>query len=247
MPLISDEGDALGTLCVLDYVPRRLSDAQRRTLRILARQVVTQLDLRRTIAVAATLRQEIDHRVKNSLQSLSSLTRVEAAMSSNDAVKSALKSLETRINTIALVHDHLYRTGAVATVELSGYLDSLADYLRQITPETVRIDSDFCKGEVASRKAAALGMLMNEVVSNALKHGFPEDRGGTIRLETRRLDDGRIRFTGSDDGVGAMTSPDGPGIGMKIAQAVSAQLGGALEIAAAHPGLSVSVIFGAAP
>lgn len=127
--LVSPEGLPLGTLCVLDHKPRQLTDLQRETLQVLARQVMAQLEMRRALAAAEALRHEVDHRVKNSLQSLSALAGIKARFARSDEARQALGQLQKRIHTVAMLHEQLYKTDAGSMVDLGKYMENIAKYL----------------------------------------------------------------------------------------------------------------------
>lgn len=242
--LKSDMGLPIGTLCVLDWEPRELTPLQRDAIRVLARQVMAQLDLRRSLRYADTLRQEIDHRVKNSLQLLSSFTGLEGRRFGDGPEADVIEAIQGRIQAVALLHDQLYRIEAGAQIDLARYLTEIADHLREMAPVgvtlTVRTDPAF----VGSRQAAQVGTLVNEVVSNAFKHGFPDDRGGDVTLTLGTTDGGLIRLECRDTGVGLAErvegQPDGDsttsGLGMQIAAALTRQLGCTLQLVPAPDG-----------
>ncbi len=105
--LRSKGGYPIGTLCVLDNQPRVLDPLQRDALRILADQVMTQLDLRAVIANETVLRSEIDHRVKNSLQVVGAFVSLERQASDNDEARASLERVARQINIVAALHEHL--------------------------------------------------------------------------------------------------------------------------------------------
>jgi two-component sensor histidine kinase len=243
--LTSDDGLPIGTLCVLDWQPRRLTALQRDAIRVLARQVMAQLDLRRALRNAEALRQEVDHRVKNSLQLLSSLAGLQAMSTPSDEARGALSAMQGRIQAISMLHEQLYRVDAGPRIELAEYISNLARSLGEIAPEGVEVETDLESVIVDSRQAAAAGTLLNEWASNAFKHAFPDGRAGRVSFTLRRRDDGLVSLACSDDGVGL---PDddaklGSGIGLKIGHAISKQLGGELGIERRRPGVSFHLAF----
>lgn len=231
-PLRDIDGLPIGSLCVLDYVPRRLSDLQRQTLKVLADQVMAQLDLRRALNTAETLKREIDHRVKNSLQSLSAVARFEARRASSDEAKAAMERMGRRIGSVAVVHEQLYLTGAEQMVALDAYLGNLADHMARIAPEGVRVTGAAERVFVTSRDAAMIGTLFNETAANAFKHAFPDGRPGQITYGAERLPDGFLRFTCEDDGIGLPPDIDveGHGLGTILGSVLEQELGGRLSV-----------------
>lgn len=223
-------GCPIGTLCVLDTVPRVLDDLQRHALRILAAQVMTQLDLRITLRREALLRKEIDHRVKNSLHSVAAFARLQRrAVASADAVES-IAAIEQQIDTVALLHDLLSHDDEQKRVDLGVYLDRLTGLIARAAP-SLAVTGSFDRVRVEAATAGTVGAIVNELVANAVKHSFPEGAGGSIRLSGQALGD-RYRIVCADDGPGCAVVPDDAGrarLGMRIIAASLTQIGGTIE------------------
>ncbi|EKE43484.1 putative two-component system sensor histidine kinase [Oceaniovalibus guishaninsula JLT2003] len=243
--LRSDQGLPIGTLCVLDYRPRRLTDLQRDTMRILAGQVMARLDLRRALAHADMLRKEVDHRVKNSLTSLASLARIQGRVSVQAETREAMQTMENRIRAVSMLHEQLYRTDAGSRVDLGSYVANLCGYLDSIRPANVTLSHDAVPIRVSSQEAAAVGTLVNEFVSNALKHAFPNNRPGHVSVRVTVAADGRVGIFCADDGIGMQRQPAAkPGLGMQVAEAICTQLGCDLSVAPnASGGVTASLSF----
>jgi two-component sensor histidine kinase len=243
--LKTDEGLPLGTLCVLDYRPRELTPLQRDTLRVLARQVMAQLEMRKALAAARVLRQEVDHRVKNSLQSLSALARVQARFSQSEETREALDQMRVRIEAVATLHEQLYKTEAHSVVDLGQYLGHLAEHLRQFAPTGVTLQLEADPVEVTVQQAVSAGTLVNEFVTNAFKHAFPGGSGGRVLLEARTTPDGQVRVRCTDDGVGMQVEAlSQPGkLGMKIAELVCKELNCELVLRPVESGTRVDFSF----
>ncbi len=243
--LKTPEGLPLGTLCVLDYQPRVLTDFQKRSLQVLARQVMTQLDLRRALKNQAVLMNEIDHRVKNSLQSVSSLVQLQRSASKDDGVRSALDEVSQRLRTVSLVHEELNSTSKTDEVDLGHYLERLAGLLQDNAAANVRVKVAAERLDVESRRASAVGMIVSEFVSNSLKRAFPDKRSGTIRISLRRVADGMAELLCTDDGIGAPQIQPGArrGLGLRIMDASVSQIGGTSTTSAGGQGFGFSVVF----
>lgn len=232
VPLMTDDGLPLGTLCVIDRKPRKLTDKQREALRVLARQVIVQLELRKALRTAQMLRQEVDHRVKNSLQSLSSLARLQERTLKTDEARSAVASLKNRLDAVATLHEHLYKTEAGATLNLAVYLRSLCDHLRKLAPAGVTLELDAQPATVSTQQAVSVGTLVNEFVANSYKHAFPGRATGTIRVSVGMGAEGFVEVACGDDGVGLPPDAGGErsGLGMKIAEVATMELQCTLEM-----------------
>lgn len=240
------DGLPLGTLCVLDHEPKELTPLQRDTLRVLASQVMAQLDLRKALRHGEMLRKEVDHRVKNSLQSLSSLVRLSGRTAKAEETTEALSTIASRIDAVAMLHEELYRTDAGHIIELGHYIENLMSHFRQIAPDNVTLNCQTTEAKVISNEAVAVGTLINEFVANAFKHAFPDKRPGQIDIVlTRNADDGRIRVNCRDNGVGLSEDADlwTGGLGMQIAAVISAELDAKLDVAKNSDGLDVTFDF----
>lgn len=252
VPLLTTGGLALGTLCVIDTQPRQIDEGQIVDLRILARQVVTQLEMRRALRAEAealaraeaqaaqmarlletadTLRLEIDHRVKNSLQLVSSLLALQGARSQSVEVREALAAARSRVMAISSIHAALNQSSQSSHVRLSAYAERLVEELKVSAPAGVEIALQADEIELQTSQASSLAILVNEFVTNSLKYAFPEGREGCVSLDIR-LDGNRVRARFSDDGVGHAVSDGRPareGLGTRIMVAVGQQLGATLD------------------
>ena len=226
--LTGSEGLPLGTLCVLDYQPRALSGTQRKMLRVMAAQVMARLELRRTLKQQSILHSEADHRIKNSLQMLSSLTRFQSRVSKLDETRDALDAVGQRIETMGRLHEVL-QAGQVQThVDLDDYLIRIVDFLSEQAPEPVMIETRLDQMRIVPSRAASIGIVLNEWVTNAYKHAYPDGRGGTINVTVINLGAGTAQLEVADDGCGTH-APDPKrrsGLGTQITHAVAQALDG---------------------
>ncbi|MFD0858648.1 histidine kinase dimerization/phosphoacceptor domain -containing protein [Roseovarius aquimarinus] len=244
--LTGEDGLPLGTLCVLDYAPKVLTPLQRDTLRVLARQVMAQLDMRKALRSNTLLRQEVDHRTKNSLQSLSALVSIQQRQAEQAETKRALGEVKARLEAVAFLHEQLYRGSGAHAVDLAEYGRALAANLSALLPENVMLKLVADPVELLPAQAVAVGTLINEFVANASKHGFPDGRAGRIDVSLDALEHGRkVRITCRDDGVGLPqdAEPGHGGLGMLIAQVVCAELEAELFIDASEGGPVLSLEF----
>ena len=266
VPLVTGDGLPLGTLCVMDTRPRHLSGAQMRALESLGRQVMSQLELRRalraeaeavtraeaqaadlarSLAAADTLRLEIDHRVKNSLQLVSSLLQMQASRSGSEEVRHALAAARGRVLAISSIHAALNETSQADRVELGAYARRLVEELRASAPDGVAIALSADEIDLGTSQASSLAILVNEFVTNSLKYAFPDGREGQVRLDIRR-EGGVVRARFSDDGVGHATvggRPAREGLGTRIMLAVGQQLGASLDFVADVGGTTLAFDF----
>lgn len=162
-------------------------------------------------AIQASLREkeallrEIHHRVKNNLQVISSLMSLQADRISDDEARKMLKESQTRIRSMAFIHEKLYQSRDLSKVDFASYIRSLAASLFQsymLDPGQVRLETDLEDVGIDINSAGPCGLLVNELISNALRHAFPAGRKGTVRIGLRRETDGTIMLRVADDGIG---------------------------------------------
>ena len=225
------DGYAIGTLCVLDMQPRTLTPVQRRSLIVLACQIMAQLNLRAALANENVLRSEIDHRVKNSLQSIGAYVSLKKSASSNVETIEVLRGVQQQIATISELHEHVSRVSGEGNLDLAGYLGRVSELLAAITPDRVAVTGQFDAAQVAPKAASIVGTILNELVANAVKHSFVGGVG-VLKLTGEVTRDNTYRITVQDDG----TNPPEPksrdkrdGLGLAIIQASVRQLNGSID------------------
>ncbi|WP_371153307.1 sensor histidine kinase [Jannaschia sp. 2305UL9-9] len=238
----TEDGIVLGSLCVLDRVPRVLTDLQRRTLRLLADQAMRMLELYQAVQNADHLRREADHRVKNSLASIAAVARLTASRAKNEETREALQQVQARIEATSRLHAELYNQDVgEQDIEVSGYLEGIAGHLRDIAPPDVTLKQTFAQMRMPSRAMAALGLLVNEMVSNAYKHGYPDGRPGKILLTAGPIGQDTYVLRCSDDGIGPSDEVTASGLGSLLMKASATQLGGVLTQGARKDGTGFEV------
>ena len=195
------------------------------------------------LALQASLRdkeallKEVHHRVKNNLQVVTSLLRLEAGRSGHAPTKAVLAEMQGRIRAMAQLHESLYRSGVFATVDLAGYVKGLATQaVRILTGRegSVRLQLGLAALTVTMDQAMPIGLLANEMISNAFKHGFAEGRSGDLNITLAPLPDGvRWRLCVSDTGAGLpadFAARRGQSLGLQLARDLAVQAGGVLDI-----------------
>ncbi len=174
---------------------------------------------------------ELNHRTKNNLQLLSSILSLQALTANEEATRRAFEDAVARIAVIGRLHATLYNSGEYEAVSLRAFLQDLCEGLQDSVvgrrPVTIAVEGD--DWSVDLEHAIPLGLLVNELVTNALKHAFPDDRVGTILVSATRSGD-QARLVVADDGIGFRQEQVGrPGLGSKLLPILSSQLGGRLE------------------
>ncbi|MDX1908909.1 MAG: histidine kinase dimerization/phosphoacceptor domain -containing protein [Bacteroidia bacterium] len=177
------------------------------------------------------LLKEIHHRVKNNLQTISSLLYLQSAHIKDPEVREAVAAGQHRVESMALIHQKLYQRDTLAAIEMKDYLSNLVTSLIQTfdaDPERIRFHLDMPELELDVDTAVPLGLIVNELITNSLKYAFPDGRQGVITVSLRKTDTGLELFVG-DDGVGAANTLTGTAFGSQLVRLLTAQLGGKLE------------------
>lgn len=178
-----------------------------------------------------SLFREVSHRVKNDLQIVRGVLNLGTECVDMDGARAreVLLAAESRIRSISLVHEQLYKRAALATIDLGSYMEDLALYLEESygadRPVSVvaNVESNL---SVSMDAAVPCGLLLNELVTNAFKYAFPEGRAGTVALGASRRQDGGIDLSVGDDGVGFEEDSDGAacGFGLEMVKSLTDQL-----------------------
>ncbi|MCA1950659.1 MAG: transporter substrate-binding domain-containing protein, partial [Treponema sp.] len=195
-----------------------------------------------------TLLKEIHHRVKNNLQVVSSLIQLQAASLTSEHDQILLEETQQRIRTMAQVHELLYRSDRLSSIEMKEYLERLLDELSSAYYETrlqVNITMDIDPIEVSLDMATPLGLIFNEAVTNAFKYAYKSRNGGFLAISLKRLPTGGRRLLISDDGPGlpenwqerAKTS-----LGFTLIETLVQQIKGHMEINS-EKGTTISITF----
>lgn len=174
-------------------------------------RAITEEQLRNSLEEKNTLLKEVHHRVKNNLQVISSLLRLQLAVANDPKMNELIQDSQSRIQSMALVHELLYQSEDLSTIDLGEYLEFLSHSLMasyQSKSQHISILADCHSFDVTIETAITCGLLLNELVSNAIKHAFPSQRSGTITVRLSPLDDQTMQLVVADDGIGMPTKED---------------------------------------
>ena len=152
-----------------------------------------------------TLLQEIYHRTKNNMQVIASLLELQASSSGSPEVARIIEDSTSRIRTMSLAHEKLYSAKSLSRINMKEYISELAEHMRagsELAPDQVDLRFDLREIEMLIDLAVPCGLIINELLSNSLKHAFPGERKGWIFLSLRRDEDGLIQIEIRDNGVG---------------------------------------------
>lgn len=194
--------------------------------------------LRTALEQREILLQEVNHRLKNSLQLVASMLHLQAGAAEREEVRQELLDAGTRITAVARAHARLYRSDDVRSLELSGYLIDLCADLGEVRSDCkITVDAPE-PVEIATDRAIPLALVVNELVTNAVKHAG-EDGPCEVEVRLRRVDEERIELIVADDGGGLPDGFDpktGGGLGMRLVMAFAQQLEAGLKVHPQRPG-----------
>lgn len=191
-----------------------------------------------------TLLKEVHHRVKNNLQVVSSLLHLQSLHVQEKASVELFRESQHRVRSMALVHERLYRSPDLERVDFKDYIETLAKYLfrsYEANSDRIRLEVEVHGVRLPSDAAVPCGLLVNELISNCLKHAFQGRQKGVIRVELVPIAQAKALLSVSDDGVG-LPSKVAETFGMQLIAALVDQLHGNLEFIR-QDGTNVRIIF----
>ena len=193
--------------------------------------------IRTSLKEKEMLLQEIHHRVKNNLQVISSLLNLQAGYIEGEGTREIFRDSQNRVRSMALVHEKLYRSADLARVDLAEYIKNLATFLfgsYQASAGRIGLEIEAADVYLGIDAAVPCGLMLNELISNTLKHAFPHGRSGLVRVELQRDEAAQeVTLIVADDGVGLPPDFDifqTDSLGMQLVDTLVEQLDGILEI-----------------
>jgi two-component sensor histidine kinase len=178
------------------------------------------------------LLKEIHHRVKNNLQTISSLLFLQSAHIQDIDIKKAVAAGQHRVESIALIHQKLYQRENLAAIEMKDYLTNLGQTLIDTfakNPEKINLNVEMEELEMDVDTAVPLGLIANELINNTLKYAFPEDQSGEITIKMKESADEKVELFIADNGVGVSNAKSGTAFGKQLIGLLAAQLNGKVE------------------
>ena len=231
VPLDSSDGYEIGTLLVIDRRPRRIEELYRRRLRALAGIVTDALAMRlaarRARAQADIMKSEVDHRVMNSLQFVSSLLQLQSRGVAAAETRQQLQAAAQRVMAVARTHRAFSADETHDRVPIVAHLRELCEELSSILDAEIKVVGP-AETSVPKDQVLAIGLIVNELVANARKHG-----AGAITVSFG-WNEGQHELAVADEGHGLqggflVNGPEGKGLGMKVVRALTQQLKGELS------------------
>jgi two-component sensor histidine kinase/CheY-like chemotaxis protein len=226
---------------LINSVEQALENAELRAARERAEQEIRAGKERAEILLA-----EVNHRVANSLALVAALIRLQAASHDDEAVKTALSETQARISAIASMHRSLYTSDDVRQVEMNRYLSTLASEITESMAKDRLRFNIVCSLDpisIASDRAVSVGMIVTELLTNAIKYAYPGETEGEIRVDLKRVSAEGAILAVEDDGEGF--DPDGPiqgtGLGSRIVMSMAKSVGDGMRYVARERGMRVEV------
>jgi len=192
--------------------------------------------LRESLKEKEVLLQEIHHRVKNNMQIVSSLLNLQSQYVKDKESLEMFKESRDRILSMASIHEKLYQSKDLARINFDDYIRSITKHLFRayvVDPNAVRMNVNCSDVFLDINKAVPCGLIINELISNALKHAFPEGRKGEVTIDFHPDADNRLTLAVSDNGVGFpedIDISDSETLGLRLISILVTQLKGTLEV-----------------
>lgn len=177
------------------------------------------------------LLKEIHHRVKNNLQIVMSLLNSQSAYIDNEPALTAIHDSQHRVHAMSLIHQKLYNSENVSSIDMSLYIRELVSYLAESfnTGQRIRFEYDIESLDMDVSEAVPLGLILNEAITNSIKYAFPDERRGVITISLSHTDEDHCLLNISDDGIGMpahFTGKKAGSLGMSLMEGLSEDLAG---------------------
>ncbi len=198
-------------------------------------RVKSRMELEGSLKEKEILLKEIHHRIKNNLQIISSLLNLQLNYLDNEEIIEMLKSSQSRIRSMAMIHEKLYKTKELSNINFGEYIRDFTTYLFNAYRSRIgnlRLDLDLCDVKLDINLSISLGLILNELITNALKHAFPNNKPGRLGI-TLREENGQIHLCITDNGVGLPENFDikkTNSLGLELVDSLVEQHRGTLEI-----------------
>jgi len=176
---------------------------------------------------------EIHHRVKNNLEIISSLLELQSRQTQDESAQLAMLESQARVRSMGLLHQKLFQNQEQVSIEMRDYFQKLSDNLLQTfnAREQVDVQVDMDPIELDMDTAIPIGLMVNELITNALKYAFPEQRTGRIEIQLKPTGEQQLQLSITDNGIGKPTgaSARGSGFGTQLIQLLTRQLEGSIQ------------------
>ena len=191
--------------------------------------------LKKSLEEKDILLREVHHRVKNNMQIISSILRMQSRNIEDPKLKDILQESQNRIHTMALIHENLYNHESLANIKFSSYIKSLSGNIARTyssQPASIKFDYQMDDAYLPIDTAIPCGLIINELISNSFKYAFNGNSNGMIGIHFKELTENEYQLIVSDDGIGIPDSVDitkTKSLGMKILHKLVQQIDGTLQ------------------
>ncbi|WP_421764255.1 tetratricopeptide repeat-containing sensor histidine kinase [Ekhidna sp.] len=185
----------------------------------------------KSLSEKETLLKEIHHRVKNNLQVVSSLLSMQSRFITDESALGAVNEGQTRVESMALIHQKLYQENNLSGVNAKEYIEDLAEILKQsyATDTNVEFEYDVDELMIDVDTIIPIGLILNELICNSLKHAFPESEEGLIKVGLKEVDN-ELKLEIRDNGIGSKSAPSEKSFGMVLIDSLAMKLKATLQI-----------------
>ncbi|HEK85352.1 MAG TPA: PAS domain S-box protein [Candidatus Aminicenantes bacterium] len=221
-------------------VPLRNEKGEIYALCGIGRDLTTRVELEKALEISLrekeVLLREIHHRVKNNMQVISSLLNLQAHFVNRPEFTSIIKECQNRIRSIALVHEHLYRSTNLASINFADYLNKLVIHLynvHKISEDKINLEINLDDIFLEIGMAIPLGLLSTEIISNCFKHAFPGERKGRVVISLKKIAPENYQLKISDDGIGLpdnINIRESKSFGLQLINLLGEQIGARIEV-----------------
>lgn len=202
--------------------------------------------IKNALAEKETLLREVYHRVKNNLQVITSLFNLQMRTLVDEQARLALQQAAERVYAMALVHEKLYQSDNLASIPLDSYIRDLCKHFSSASAlgeRNISIELELEPMNIDLEKAVPLGLIINELVSNSLKHAFSDGRQGKIKIQLTSAIDNYVQLSITDNGIGMPKTKNSKNtLGLKLISTLCHQLNAVLETVS-DGGVRVTVTF----
>ena len=217
-------------------------------LRDVTERVAAQEKIMSSLREKEVLLKEIHHRVKNNLQVIASLLGLQARSAADERMRRMLLESQDRVHTMALLHENLYRSQNFSEIDLPAYIRELVSHLFHsygVEEGCIGLEMKLDPLSINPDAAVACGLILNELVSNALKYAFPSGRKGVVRVELKVVPTNQVKLVVADDGVGLARKTDidtATTLGLRLVRTLAEQLSGKVQLRS-DPGTQAELTF----
>lgn len=219
-PTLNADGDVIGASTIA---------------RDITQKKITEKALKKSLKDKEMLIKEIHHRVKNNLMIITSLLSLQSQYINDQESRTIFQESENRARSMALIHEKLYQSGEGKTIDFTEYIRSLGMELYRtyaLNPSLIKLEMELDNARLDVDTAIPMGLIFNELITNCLKHAFPDERTGKIWINFKKTDEGYVLMV-ADDGVGLPEDFDlerSDSFGLKLVNILTKQVEGKLQL-----------------